>query len=98
MTVVVPAALKVVCRPTSADALRLVQKVKTQHGAGRWVPPEGPVYPRVAGQKLKYHWTTTHGRDRRKWGLEDDLATFQTCPDTAWSATYWSQTMVRPCW
>lgn len=84
-----------VCSVTSADALQLVDKVKARHGTKRWVPPEEPMYPQIAGQAPQYQWSTTQGRDRRRWGLEKDLATFNTCPDTAWSATYWTHDMVR---
>jgi hypothetical protein len=76
------------CRPSAASVQDFVKTVKTHHGNPRWASPSTPSPPTFNGTRIPYSWQGTYGKDRRKWGLRDDMATFHTCADTWWNASY----------
>jgi hypothetical protein len=73
---------------------KFVDGVKEAYGNPRWVTPLVGELPRVAGWLPRYTEQITEGNDRRKWGVEDDLFWFSSCPDTAWLATLYAANVV----
>jgi hypothetical protein len=65
------------------------------HGNGRFITPDVLSLPSINGNVPTYTAVGTEGSDRRKWGLNEDLASFHTCPDTSWSATFLQARTVR---
>jgi hypothetical protein len=67
-----------------------VEGLKAEVGDSRWVSPEVWRLPIVQGSVTRWWAVRGEGGNRRKWGLEEDLSWFRTCPDTAWKAKYFA--------
>lgn len=83
------------CSTTEQEVLDRIDAVKADVGDSRWVSPEVWAFPRIQNQEL-FWWPKRYiGGNRWKWGLEEDLSWFHTCPDTAWNAVHFVDYMVR---
>jgi hypothetical protein len=87
--------VEAVCSTTEQDVLEKIDAIKEEFGDRRWVSPESWDLPKIQEQELWWHAKRTQGRTRQKWGLEEDLSWFTSCPDTAWDAIYLTGLVVR---